>query len=193
MSVSASEATIQTLVQVTSIVTGVVQALAVVVVGVFAYYKFARGRTFFRRADWSLHVRHLRLTEREVLHVRVTLRNAGAAQLALHQPPVRQRLQFLPEAGMVVSGPSRWQTVPPADGQPADVLAEQLAVEPGETIVDEALVPLPTFAADVRPLAWRLTMTVHVRRRALRPGRRSAAWPATTIVLPDQPSGGAVT
>jgi hypothetical protein len=185
VTIDSAAASLQVVKDVAGIVGSIVQATALVVAGVWAYYWFVRGRTFFSRVDWSIELHEVTAGGRTLIHVRVSLRNAGASRLVLHDPAVVRRVAFLPPTAVVLTGRSRWQTVPPAEGSVAGLFEWQESIEPGETVQDETLIPVPSLPDEAKPLAWRVTMTLMVRRRALRRSNRLVAWPASAIVVPE--------
>jgi hypothetical protein len=162
-----------------------VQALALVIAGVWAYYRFAKGRGFFARADFSIELRRLHLPDRDLIQVKAVLRNAGGAELLLAERPVIQRLSFLPATGAVLGSPPSWHQVPPPDGHAAELFAGHRMIEPAETVRDETLIPLPNLGPAAQPLAWRVGLELQIKRRSIRRSRRYVVWQAAAILVPE--------
>jgi len=161
-----------------------VQAIALLVAGVWAYYRFAKGRGFFARADFSIELRRVRPGERDLIQVEAVVKNAGGSELLLANPAVIQRLSFLSASGAVLGSPPNWHQVPPPDGHAAELFTGHRMIEPAETVRDETLIPLPNLGLAAQPLAWRVGMELQVRRRSLRPSRRYVVWHAAAILVP---------
>lgn len=71
--------------------------LAVTIGGVFSYYRFFRGRTFFRRAELSISVAVIPTTESYNLHA-VTLHMKNIGSLSIWEPvPILRVHEFGPE------------------------------------------------------------------------------------------------
>jgi hypothetical protein len=154
--------TVQTVVE---IVGGLVTAVAVVVGGFWAYFRFIKGRTLRPHLEISVAGSWLGSGGSLGLQLSITLKNIGAGKVELVQQGT----------GVMVS---RRADVQPA--APAETAWEQLGVyeifvehqwiEPGETVQDELLLrlPLDPQVLEVQTrlvLAWRPTnISVHARR-----------------------------
>jgi hypothetical protein len=155
----------------------VAQALAIVVGGLWAYFKFLRGRTFASRAE--LGVAAARLPgDVPALKVTATLKNAGLSKLPLRTQAV---LLYGIEARPGDESPAA--TVERKLGKAHKVFAAHGWVEAGETIADELVLLLPA-RGDV--LAWRVECRVYERRR----GEGGLRWTAS-VVVPGEPGGNA--
>jgi hypothetical protein len=154
----------------------VAQALAIVVGGFWAYFKFLRGRTFAARAELAVAAAPLP-GEPPALRVTATLRNTGLSKLPL-------RTQAVLLYG-IVPQPTEDDPVAVVErklGKAKKILAAHHWVEAGETIADETVLLLPPPEDRV---AWRVECLVYERRR--RPG--GLRWSAS-VVVPAAPGTG---
>jgi hypothetical protein len=154
------------------------QALALVVGGTWAYLKYLRGRTFAYRADIALAAELVDPGGRPAVMTRLSVKNAGLSKLPLK--PGGKVLH------LYATSASTW--APPAELEwtrllTTLVLAEHEWIEPGETVTEDTLLPLPTD--DAGWLAVRVEAQVWSKRRRRRPG--GTKWSATaTLALSEQ-------
>ncbi|MCW2652305.1 MAG: hypothetical protein JWR32_3281 [Mycobacterium sp.] len=149
--------------------------LAVLSGGVWAYYKFIRSRTFhpqvsveilgqWRNTDedhaypWRLGFR-LHRPKANVLHVRVRVRNIGAAKVTLNQPGTGLRVSFPSAPKPLPPYSFGWKYDPAQDSEDLviEVLKKVNWIEPGETASDDVLLDLgrsPTLAMLELRLVW---------------------------------------
>jgi hypothetical protein len=123
---------------ITDIIGTSVTALAVIVGGIWAYFKFARGRTFAPRIEVMVSGQWRLIHDKQLVQARIAVRNIGASKVDLLQEGT----------ALVVSIVSRDQPV----GGPAAVkwselgaftiLADHSWIEPSETIADDLLLDL---------------------------------------------------
>ena len=66
-------------------IASIAQALAILVGGIWAYFKFFRGRTFARRAEVALEASVVSSGVEEFLKVAVNLRNTGASKIVFEE------------------------------------------------------------------------------------------------------------
>lgn len=130
-------------------VTGGVQSLitaaGVVLGGYWAYFKFVRGRTFVARLSIEMDGEWRRIDGMTYLHVRIRVKNIGAAKVAINQygsglevgfPAAEHYLQVMWEKVQLESGSE------PFVARQFEVLKEHEWIEPGETVSDELLLHL---------------------------------------------------
>jgi hypothetical protein len=148
-----------------------VQAGAVVAAGIWAYFKFVRGRTFAHRAEPGLSAQRLGSSEAEAIRAAVTLRNTGASDIPLR---VKAVLVYGITADEWSGGDRspRWEQV-----AIEPVFEHHEKIEAQETIADEVLIPLPNHPA---PLAYKVELVVLNERK--KPG--ATQW-TTAVVLPE--------
>lgn len=112
---------------------------AVVVGGIWAYFKFVKGRTFRPRLEVHMSGQWRKVDQRQLLHARIRVKNIGSSNVALVQKGTGLRVSVL--------GPT--QPSPPAlsswDRQKVFVILREHAwIEPGETVSDDLLLNLGT-------------------------------------------------
>ncbi len=152
-------------------VQNVVQAIALVIVGMWAYYKFVRGRTFAYRAELEVTGELVSVAKARGMRASVSLENAGASDIPLRVGAVR--LYALPAHGDAED--VDWQQV----GRSVRIFSEHGWVEAQETIRDEVALRLPTTGDQVGVLAYRVDAVVYERRKDARGGIR---WTARVVV-----------
>jgi hypothetical protein len=150
------------------------QALAIVVGGIWAYFKFVRGRTFAKRAELIVTPTVLR-QQQPKLKVTATLRNAGLSKL-----PLRTQAIFIYGVYAAPTADNPIATAEQQLGKPRTIFSAHKWVEAQETITDEILLLLPNSkpAGHGDWLAWRVECRVYAKRRkagALR-------WTASAVV-----------
>jgi hypothetical protein len=149
-------------------VTNAVQALAIIVGAIWAYYKFFRGRVFASRAQLDATGELLGDRAHPAVRVHITLRNTGVADINL-------RLKVLyvyraTEDGWD-DGP-RWEQL-----TQVHVLLDDDRLEGGDAVTDDVLVPVPANTTG-DAIAYRARCVVYERRR--KPG--VPYWAAEAII-----------
>jgi hypothetical protein len=140
---------------VTAGISSIVTALAVIVGGSWAYFKFVRGRTYEPRLAVELVGEWRKIGGNDVLHVRIRVSNVGSSYLALNQYGTGLRVSFPAEDqdrdevvwDMVPLRSNAGDAVPKEAGSERDslpartfnVLVEHEWIEPGETVFDDLL------------------------------------------------------
>jgi hypothetical protein len=132
------------------------QALAIVIAGFWAYFKFFRGRTFAKRAELSVTATVLR-TRRPTLKVRATMRNTGLSKIPLRTKAV---LVYGVYAAPTEKNPIATRDV--QIGPAKKIFKAHGWVEAQETISDEILRLLPQ---DDEALAYRIECWVWAERK----------------------------
>ncbi|MEV0566095.1 hypothetical protein [Dactylosporangium sp. NPDC050588] len=116
----------------------VVTALALIVGGTWAYFKFAKGRTFQPRLQVTLTGQWIRVAGKDVLQVNATATNIGSSMIAIRQQGT----------GLMVNRLSAEQPDPPASveweriGGVHELFADHSWIEPSESVTDELLLSL---------------------------------------------------
>ena len=151
----------------------VVQALAILVGGVWAYYKFARGQPYASRAE--VRVQGMLLTSGRTRGIRVaaTLQNPGETKLPIRAPSVTAHAVLREGWG----APPMWHEV-----GFAPIFADHHWIEARETITDETVIPLPgrDGAPDGEFLAYRVECAVFEDRGP--GGEGGLRWSSAAIV-----------
>jgi hypothetical protein len=137
-----------------------VTAAAVIIGGMWAYFKFVKGRTYRPRLEPSLSGRWQLIDGQHLLRARITVQNIGASNVTLLQEGTGLRVSVLALDQPPPPTLTAWDqlgTFP--------VLAEHEWIEPGETVADDLLLnlgvsgPRPTLF-ETR-LVWRLSKRDH--------------------------------
>jgi hypothetical protein len=131
-----------------------VTALAIVVGGIWAYFKFVKGRTYRMRTQTNLSGEWRLLNGRHLLHVQITVKNIGASKVKLTQEGTGLRVKILPSSTtMEDRGPVSWRRF-----GTFEVLLEHEWIEPEETISDELLISLSELGPQSVLLEVRLVL-----------------------------------
>jgi hypothetical protein len=139
---------------VVDIVGTVVTAVAVAVGGLWAYFKFVKGRTYRPRLEVGMSGRWRQVDGTDLLHARIIVRNIGNSVVTLLQRGT----------GLRVSVPAADQGTAPAAVawtvlRVFEILGEHEWIEPGETVSDDVLlnlgVPEPIPVMFESRLVWR--------------------------------------
>jgi hypothetical protein len=125
--------------------------LAVVVGGLWAYFKFLRGRTYRPRLSVGMEATWHIVNDRHVVHARITVKNIGAS-VVTPRPH---------DMGLRVSVPAQEQPNPPAEVRwevirVFEVLGEHEWIEASETVSDDVLLDIDSDAPEVILLEARL-------------------------------------
>lgn len=150
------------------------QATAIVVGGLWAYFKFVRGRTFAKRAELSVTPTILP-AEPQMLKVRATLKNAGLSKL-----PLRTQAVFVYGIYAAASEDNPINTGEQQLGKPRKIFAAHQWIEAQETVTDEILMLVPDShsASEHDWLALRVECRVYARRRK----EGALTWTASAVV-----------
>ena len=128
-----------------------ITAAAVVFGGLWAYFKFVRGRTYRPRLSVAIYGQWRRIAGKNLLHTRVTVQNIGASVVSLQQKGTGLRVSFLapdqPDAPTAVT----WEVE-----RVFEILREHKWIEPGETVSDDQLLDLQVADPVVTLLEVRL-------------------------------------
>ncbi len=164
----------------------IVQAAAIIMGGVWAYYKFVKGRTFYRRAELTVNGTLVPTSDPATIRAQVTFQNTGASKIPLRAKIVRAAVY---EGEADEQGRAVWH-----EFGSAPLFAEHDWIESQETIVDDILIPVPT---DIHALGYRIT-GIAIERRGNERGKRwglfgtprpgGAQWTGKAIVLAEAPS-----
>jgi len=117
-----------------------ITALALIIAGIWAYFKFAKGRTFKDRLQVDLDGWWHIADGRNLLQARVTLKNIGSSRILLEDGT---RLKVSRLAALEYHLPGRrsvvWREV-----EKVEIFSEHDWIEPGETVSDDVLLDLET-------------------------------------------------
>ena len=154
---AASPSGLDTAKTIVDIAQALITTAAIIVGGIWAYFKFAQGRTFRPRIEVDLAGQWRDVGESKLLHTRIRVKNIGLSKITLIQRGTGLRVSLM--AGNQLSPPARssWR-----DGKVYTVLDKHAWVEPGETVSDEFLLNLGASKSEPAMLEARL---VWQRRR----------------------------
>ena len=123
------------------IVKAAVTSLAVIAGGSWAYFRFVKGRTFRPHVEAEIiGATWLGTQDRPGrLHVRVQLKNIGAAKVALTQRGTAVKVSRIAEKQLDPPAAMQWNDF----DKEYEIFCAHEWIEPGETIADEVLLRLP--------------------------------------------------
>ena len=151
------------------------QILAIIVAGIFAYYKFFRGRTFYPRLEPALEASVIEVGPLKYLKTKARVKNVGLSKVPIDKD-ASALLVYRAEKRLSATGvrPVDWQL-----NHAVDVLVYHRWVEPGETIEDNWLF---ATSSSEEPVAFKVELK-------LAGGKTD--WYANAVVeTPDKPAPG---
>lgn len=183
----------------TDILSSAVTTAAVVLGGGWAYFKFAKGRTFKPRLSVRLEGQWRQIKGSPVLYVRVWVSNVGATKFALKQKYSGLQVSF-PDGGVkhqeVTWDPLRFEAEADEHDDASEVSVKSLPsrefivfgehewFEPGETVYDDLLLNLNRDPGVVK-LEVTLVGTARGKCRDSLDMKRDTEVFARTIIAPD--------
>ena len=146
----------------------VVQAVAIIIGGAWAYFKFARGRTFGKRGDLEARANLVSSGSNLALKVTATFHNVGVSRIFL-SPDTAVSIYSVSQA--------TWPYVANFDwGRPVKVtriFEKDTEVDGQESVTNEVLIPL---TAGSTPEQWPAAYRIECFVIAAPPKRRLSAW-----------------
>jgi hypothetical protein len=145
-----------------------ITAAAIVFGGLWAYFKFVKGRTYRPRLSVAISGQWRRIAGKNLLHTRVTVKNIGASVVTLQKKGSGLRVNFLAAGQPDAPTAATWEVV-----RVFDILREHVWIEPGETVSDDQLLDLdiadPTVTLFEVRLGWswsgqKKEIVVHARK-----------------------------
>jgi hypothetical protein len=153
-----------------SSISELVTAAAVLIGGGWAYMKYVRGRTFRNRAKLDLSVEPYEGRRAHALLVEVTMHNDGASRIELGLENEKfVRVDEVLDEDWTAAGNVDWDAGPPV--MLTRLFDAHTWLEPNETISDQVLVPVPPPGRKV--LAYRVKARVFAPRTV---GGRVGSW-----------------
>jgi hypothetical protein len=121
-----------------SALSSAITAMAVLIGGLWAYFKFVRGRTYRPRLSVTMSAQWRPIDERQMLHIRITVKNIGASVVTLRQRG---------GTGLGISVLSPKQPAPPTAVEwemirVFEILRDHEWIEAGETVSDDLLLDI---------------------------------------------------
>lgn len=164
--------------EITTAAYNIVTSSAVIVGGIWAYFKFVRGRTFANRAELNVSISFERADARLHLSAIFTLKNTGQSRIPLNSKMKAARL-----FGMVDSqesdGPAetRWERI-----KTTPIFEQHEWLEAYETVTDTVVYRLPAPGSHhIWHTAYQVEAIVGARRRLLT--RKGVQWQARAVAF----------
>jgi hypothetical protein len=161
----------------TEVVSNVVTSGAVVIGGIWAYFKFIRGRVFARRAELDVSPALERTAGSLYLLIKVTLTNTGLSRLPLNENLKVVRLSGI--TGQADSHPSaaEWERI-----LSLPILKDHAWLEAQETVTDTVVYSLGrSDGMNARHTAYQVEAMAATPRRMIT--RRGLRWQSRAIVF----------
>jgi hypothetical protein len=128
------------------IIESVVTGAALIIGGIWAYFKFIKGRTFRPRLEVNMFGQWRTVGQKQLLHARVRVKNIGSSNVKLRQQGTGLRVSVLSPRQPSPPGVSSWDS-----RRVFVILSEHAWIEPGETVSDDMFLdldvpdPVPTL------------------------------------------------
>ena len=156
-------------------VASAVQVAAILVAGIWAYYKFVRGRTFHRRAEIDTTPSLLGDSPPSV-RVKASLRNTGAADIPLRAKTIR--VSTFERTAVDDKNRPNWHEI--AHGS---VFTDHERLESQETITDDVVIPLPEIERGLTALLVKCIVYEKRKQRWYKRKRGGGvAWTSTSVL-----------
>lgn len=114
-----------------------VTAVALIIGGVWAYFKFVKGRTYRPRLEVGLFGQWRSVDDKHLVQARITVKNIGASVVTLLQEGTGLRVSVLALDQPKAPTPAIWERL-----KVFEVLTDHKWIEPGETVSDDLLLDL---------------------------------------------------
>lgn len=167
------------------IVSSLATAAGIVLGGLWAYFKFIRGRTFASRAELTVAGSMFNGPSGRAVKAIVSVKNTGLTKIALQSDGKIVRLDGVPQSELsaAASGQANisWQEL-----MLTAILEDHEWIEAQETVTDEVLLAVSgggSSAGHDEWIAFRLRVAILAAPRRLH--RRGASWAANVIMAGD--------
>jgi hypothetical protein len=167
----------------TEVASNIVTSAAVTIGGIWAYFKFIRGRTFARRAELNVSSTLKQNAKSMHLSVTVTLKNAGLSKLPLNENMKAIRLFEMARDGDNYPAAVKWERV-----LTLPILRQHAWLEAQEAVTDTIIYNLgPADVILPDHIAYRVEAVVGSPRRKFT--GKGTLWRAHSIIFlqPDNP------
>jgi len=142
-----------------SITSDLAASAAVFFGGIWAYFKFARGRTFATRADLKVTPEYHKNDPTDCLLIGVSLQNKGTSRILLDQE-VGQLLEISGADSLEPQQAINWTLLHRDTVFPSDHSVESL-----EDIYDEVLAPIPHHGLNGAWIAFKINVEITTKKR----------------------------
>jgi hypothetical protein len=133
----------------------IITSLAVIVGGIWAYFKFAKGRILRPKLAIEISGQWLKINRKQWLQVRIRVENIGASKVILRQEGTGLEVKVLAASQPSPPDYAEWKS---ADMY--EVLDSHEWIEPGETVSDDLMLNL-----GIRPVPIRLDARLIMQRK----------------------------
>jgi len=133
----AAKSTLDNAKDIADIISSAITALAIIIGGAWAYFKFVRGRTYRPRVEMQLAGQWWRTEGKCLLRARVTIKNVGSSKLKLRQKGSGLRVSVLDSDQSPPPASARWR-----EGKVYTIFDQHDWIESGETVSDVVLLDL---------------------------------------------------
>jgi hypothetical protein len=138
---------------VVDIIETIVAGAAIVVGGIWAYFKFVKGRTLRPHLEVNMFGQWQEIDQRHLLQARIRVKNIGTSKVTMIQKGTGLRISVLAQNQPPSPTPSAWDVK-----KVFVILREHAWIEPGETVSDDVLldlgVPGPVVTLFEARLVW---------------------------------------
>jgi hypothetical protein len=163
-------------VKLTDIASHLAQTVGIIFGGIWAYFKFIRGRTFAPRIELNTQGSLIQLRGADLLKVAVSVHNAGLSSVTLYKGRRFIRLFGVTKSSIASGSNVHW-------GEPlmiTRILNNHEWIEAQETLTEEVLIPVPLPKDSATWLAFRVEAQVWSQPR--RDSKEGIRWVADAIV-----------
>jgi hypothetical protein len=131
-----------------------VTAVALIIGGVWAYFKFVKGRTYRPRLEVGLFGQWRSVDDKDLVQARITVKNIGASVVTLLQEGTGLRVSVLAPDQPKAPTSAIWERL-----KVFEILTDHNWIEPGETVSDDLMLDLgvsdPMLTLFEARLVWR--------------------------------------
>jgi hypothetical protein len=160
---------------VTSAISHIIQSVALLVGGTWAFLKFVRGRTFAHRLDVTVQTEFTIVGGIDALLVQTTVKNDGLSVVEPDKDRGSLMLFMLPSSQV-----TRWREWLYMPNCTERIFDHVDLIEPGETVPTETLLFLPFAKSSGTAAAYRVTASLGSSTRIR---KRSEGWSASCIAV----------
>jgi hypothetical protein len=133
--------------------------VALVVGGLWAYFRFIKGRTYRPRLEVGMSGQWRYIGEKYLLHARITVRNIGGSKVSLLQKGTGLKVSVMSAAQAAAPAAMTWDHL-----RVFEILGEHEWIEPGETVSDDLLLDLGV--SDPAPVLFEARLVWRWSRRS---------------------------
>jgi hypothetical protein len=151
---------------VAEIVQAAITSVAVLLGGIWAYFKLVKGRTFRPRVETGIDATRLGIGGHVGLHVCLRLQNIGGSKVRLCREGTGVMISHVADKQPDSPAETQWQQL-----RVFDAFVKHQWIEPGEPLADELLIRLPTMP-EVVEVKMRIVLNRRIWRNTTVEARR---------------------